>query len=153
MIGILLEYIECENNTNGLQSFAGCIVFNILMFKIFAWLFQDGEFRASYANVSSHIIPIVLFIVLFKLEENSPKFYEKFLTFVYTSGKILLPLYLVHVGCGITVMYHMSMAGCTPYLTLLGGVVASFAVAYIIYLLVMKPSTRLMKKMIAKMRG
>lgn len=152
LLGVLLEYVQRKNVSNGLKYIAACVIFNILMFKIFASVFQDGDFRALYSNCSTQIIPVVLFILFAKLEQKHPGFYQRVPGFVYSSGNVLLPLYLTHVACGITVMYHMSNAGFNIYLTLLGGVITSFVVAYIIYWLVMKPSTSLMKKMVVKMR-
>ena len=99
------------------------------------------------------ILPMVLFFALMKLEEHFPTFYAHLPRFVYSAGKLFLPIYLTHVGCGLTVMYWLSLTGCGPYLTLLGGVVASFAVAWLIYVCVTKPASIFMKKVIAKMRN
>lgn len=152
LLGVLIEHIYRKKIPNGLRYIVGCVLMNILIFKISTWLFQDSGSRMTYPNIFTQIIPVVLFLLLMKLEEKHPLFYQRIPRFVYASGNILLPLYLTHVACGITVMYQMSIAGCNTYLILLGGVITSFAVAGFIYLLVTKPSGLLMKKMIAKMR-
>ncbi len=151
-LGIIIELVEREKCEHGLLYIITSVIFNILLFKISTDLFQDSASRMSYPSVVTQVLPVALFLLLRKLENRFPKFYDRIPKFVYASGKLLLPIYLTHVACGITVMYWMNVAGCSPYLTVLGGVVASFVVAWVIYRLVQKPSGVLMKKVIARMR-
>lgn len=152
-LGVLIECIEREKIANGMKYIVACVLFNILLFKISVWFFQDGGVRMTYPNCVTQILPVILFLLLIKLEKYMPALYDKIPRFVYSSGKLLLPIYVTHVGCGITVMYQMSIAGCNVYLILLSGFVSSFVVAGIIYLLVTKPSGIWMKKAIAAMRN
>ncbi len=152
LVGVLIESFDTEETPVRKIYIAASVLLNILIFKVFAVVFQDADFRALYVTSTTHIIPVVLFLMMMKLENRFPKFYDRIPKFVYASGKLLLPIYLTHVACGITVMYWMNVAGCSPYLTVLGGVVASFVVAWVIYRLVQKPSGVLMKKVIARMR-
>lgn len=151
-LGVVIEYVQRQNCSNGLKYVVACVLFNLLLFKISVWLFQDNSDRLTYPNCVTQIFPVLLFLLLLKIEQWFPKLYQIIPRFVYSTGKLVFPFYLTHVGCGLTVMYQMSVAGCNMYMTLLGGVLTSFVVAGFIYLLVTKPSGLLMKKVIAAMR-
>lgn len=151
-LGVIIECVQRENHPDGVKYVSLSVLFNILLFKISAWIFQDGASRMSYPNVATQVLPVVLFLLLMKVESRFPKLYQVLPKFVYSSGKLMLPLYLTHTACGISVMLQMSLRGSGPYLTLLCGVVASFIVAGAIYLLITKPSHIWMKKAIAAMR-
>lgn len=153
VLGVLIERIFSGKIKNGVKYIFICLIINILLFKISSFVFQDSPSRMTYPNVLTQGIPVLIFLLLMKLEEKYPTFYKKLPKFVYSSSNILLPLYLTHVACGITVMYQMYLLGCNEYVILFGGVFSSFVIAYILYLLVLKPSTTLMKKIILLMRS
>lgn len=152
-LGVLIEQVERERLPHGMWYIVICVFINTFIFKISAWFFQDGASRALYTYTATQFIPVVLLILLLKVEQRFPKAYNYVPKIVDLTGKLFLPIYLTHVGCGITVMYQMSLAGFNTYLILLGGVATSFVVAGIIYLLVTKPSLNLMRKVIASMRS
>ncbi|MHC1724268.1 MAG: acyltransferase family protein [Aminipila sp.] len=151
-LGVIIEITQRECKKYGNKLITACVILNILLFKISIYLFQDSSNRMSYPNCATQIIPVLLFILLMKLEKEKPQIYEVIPRFVYSSGKILLPLYITHVTCGITVMYQMHLAGFNKYLTLCGGVITTFAVAIILYYMVTKPSAKVMKQAIYRNR-
>lgn len=153
LLGMVIEYVQRNKCKNGLAYVCICVISNILIFKISSWLFQDSASRMSYPSVTTQVFPVILFLALYKIQQIMPSVYDHIPKFVYSVSKLLLPLYLTHVACGITIMYQMSLAGFNTYLILLGGVATSFVVAGIIYLLVTKPSLNLMRKVIVSMRS
>lgn len=151
-LGVIIECVQREKSENGLKYIAASVLVNLLLFKVSTWLFQDSGNKMSYPNCVTQILPVLVFLLLLKLEERSPMLFQRVPRFVYSIGNLVLPYYLTHVACGISVMYQLSKAGFGFYVTLFGGIFTSFAVAGLIYLLVTKPSGVLMKKTIAAMR-
>ena len=148
-LGVVIEAVYRK------QEYKGLIVFftllNLLMFRIRQFASLDEGL--TYSNCATQIIPLVLFLLLLKLEERQPYVYEVIPHFVYSIGKIVYPFYLTHVPCGLTIMYQLSLAGWeNPYAICLCGVAVSFAVAGLVYLVVTKPSGMLMKRGVAAMR-
>ena len=152
LLGVVIDYIQRTKCVDGLKYICVCVLANILLFKISSWLFQDSASRMSYPSVTTHIVSVTLFLLLYKIEQIFPNVYNHIPKPIYSIGKLFLPIYLTHVACGITVMYQMSRLGINIYLILLGGVVTSFIVAILIYQLVTKPSLIVMKKVIKSMR-
>ena len=152
-IGVILECALREKDRNWLKYVFAAVIFNLLFFKISAWIFQDSASRMSYPNCVTQIAPVAMFVLLLKLEEYAPQVFQRIPKFVYASVKLVLPYYLTHVTCGIIAMYHFSKAGCGVIVTILGGILVSVIVAWGIYMLVTKPSGIWMKKVIAAMRG
>ena len=151
-VGVILECALREKDRNWLKYVFASVIFNLLLFKISAWLFQDGSSRMSYPNCVTQIAPVVIFVLFLKLEEHYPCVFQRIPGFVYAFAKLVLPYYLTHVTCGIIAMYHFSRAGCNTLVTILGGVLVSIVVAGVIYMLVTKPSGIYMKKVITTMR-
>ncbi len=135
-----------------LQVISACVLFNLILFKTSAWLFQDGGDRMSYPNCVTQILPVLLFVLLVELEQHFPAAFQKIPRHILAIGKPVLPYYLTHVACGLIAMMELSQRGCGVIVTLLGGWVTAFIVAVVIYVLVTRPSGVLMKKIIRTMR-
>ena len=150
ILGVVIEYVQRTKNLNGLKYISACVLVNLLLFKVSIWIFQED--RGFYPACATQIIPVVLFLLLMKLEEVAPKLYQFVPQCVYAFSKLSMPVYCTHVGCGLTVMYQLSKAGYGFGVTLIGGFLTALIVGGVVYLLVTKPSTILMKKAIAAMR-
>lgn len=146
--------VECMGKIK-LKEKIACIslltILNIILFKISVVLFQED--RGFYSSTMTHIIPILLFFCLIELEEKRPSLFINLPGVISYIAKMSLPIYLNHVGCGLTVMYHLSRAGYSVYVTLLGGLLTVTVVSLTIYYLVTKPSTDIMRRCIGSMRN
>lgn len=150
-LGVMIEWMQREKKFEWKYIFL-CILINLLTFKISAYLFQDGASRMSYPNCVTQVFPVLLFLLFLRLEDRFPEVYKRVPQFFYLIGKLVLPYYLIHVACGISVMLWLSKVGCGFYVILLGGVATTFGVSTLIYFGVTKPSAVLMKKTIKAMR-
>lgn len=152
-LGVLIETFEREKQTNGhslMGAVSVCILINLLLFKASVNIFHED--RGFYQNCGTHIFPTAILLLFMSIERRAPKVFQRIPNIVYSVSKLSMPVYCTHVGCGLTVMYWLSKAGCGVIVTLLGGWVTAFFVAVVIYVLVTRPSGVLMKKIIRTMR-
>lgn len=154
-LGVLIEHEwrEHEQQQEPFQfnAIAMCVLLNLLLFKLTDYF--TGQTKDFYSSCASQVFPILLFLLLLKLEHWRPRAFEYIPSLIYSIGKLVYPIYLIHVPCGLTIMYQLSLAGWeNPYAICLCGVAVSFAVAGLVYLVVTKPSGMLMKRAVAAMR-
>lgn len=155
-LGVLIEHEwrkhEQQQKPFQINAIALCVFLNLLLFKLTDYV--TGQTKDFYSSCASQLLPVLLFLLLLKLEHWKPRTFEHIPPFIYSIGKLVYPIYLIHVPCGLTIMYQLSLAGWeNPYAVCLCGVVVSFVVAGLVYLAVTKPSGILMKRAVAAMRG
>lgn len=152
LLGVCLYLSEGTQGRSRWMS-AGLILvslgLNLIIFRGNRYLYGD---TTTYPEISTHLIPLGLFLVLRWLDKKEALGFMQRWKWPSHLASLVYPVYLTHVVVGLNTVYWLSQTEINRYLVLAAGFVASFLCAQLVSWIVEKPSARWSKAAVAAMR-
>lgn len=135
--------------TKGLKRYAELVLVAAVTYLILHISFTEVWGEIIYKSLMSYVFALIVWLAFFAIDKLLGKFIkaiDKVIKFFVDTSYLV---YLLQLNVGFPTMYFLREAGVGPYINIVCGVIAAFAVSAIVHYLCEKPIQRYLNRKIS----